>query len=553
MTVNSNIGQLQLDNALSSEKFRGNVPETIRNAMRVVEVIQERYLWVDCLCILQDDESTRQVQLNNMSAIYAKACVTIIAAQGPDAQYGLRGFKGISQPRKLDQEVWSLTKGEKLIECQFSEPDTVEKDSPWYNRCWTFQEYLYSRRRIIFEADTVRWECDHAVWYEDVYETDASLKKVPLRKHWTYISRQQFHLAVAFPNLSGYGELVRAYNSKKLTHPEDALAAFAGVTTEFSRIYDGGFNCGLPEMFFDVALLWQPWRNIERRISSGARSTNSCLPSWSWAGWHGEIDPWSWQSGCDYIKTSLPAGGSLTSQRTIPILQWYSSDNVHSERRPIFSNWLTFKSCLRAPEELMQDGWSRHEHRPDNYGDLEDGLAPHEGSRFYYKHTLFPLTQFWYPIPLRDHKTESTPRHPAPLLFTRTCRAWFCIGARVHKVWYFCVPIRDANGAWAGILRIPNEEILARTRLEEGDTVTKSRSLEFIALSRGCADESRKEEPGLDEWLLEERPTTEGLYEFYNVMWIEWENGIAYRRALGRILRDVWEGQNLEWVDVTLG
>lgn len=493
------------------------------------------------------------MQLNNMSAIYAQACATIIAAQGSSAEYGLRGFRDFSRPRELDQEIWRLTKGEKLIERQFSQPDTLEKDSPWYNRCWTFQEYLYSRRRLIFEADTVRWECDHAVWYEDVYEMDSSPAYVPLRKQWTYITRYQFELAVPFPNFSGYGKLVSAYNNRDLTHAEDAVAAFAGVTTQLSRIYSGGFNCGLPEIFFDVALLWQPWRTVERRISSGVRSTNSCLPSWSWAGWQGEVDPWTWESGCDYVKGREPGDGCQTSRRTIPIIQWYSSDRTRSERRPIFSNWLTFKTYPRGPEKLLPDGWSRHEHHLDRYGDLEDGLAPHQGSRFYYTHRLFPLGQFWYPIPLRVQETEPIVPHPAPLLFTRTCRAWFRIGSRVSGVWFLCVPIRGANGAWVGILRVPNEETLASVRLEKAGTIPESRPLEFIALSRGYADGSRKEEPGLDEWLLEERPATKGLYEFYNVMWIEWENGIAYRRALGRILRDVWEGQKLEWVDVTLG
>ena len=201
----------------------------------------------------------------------------------------------------------------------------------------------------------------------------------------------------------------------------------------------------------------------------------------------------------------------------------------------------------------MHDGWSRHEHQLNKYGDLEDGPAPHQDSHFYYTHNLLPSRQFWYPIPLLDQKAESIVRHPAPLLFTRTCRAWFRIGSSVSGVWFLCVPIRHTNGAWAGILRIPNKETLDSIRMEQVGTVLESRPLEFIALSRGYADGSRKEEPGLDEWLLEERPATKGLYEFYNVMWIEWENGIAYRRAVGRILRDVWEGQNLEWVDVTLG
>jgi hypothetical protein len=42
-------------------------------------------------------------------------------------------------------------------------------------------------------------------------------------------------------------------------------------------------------------------------------------------------------------------------------------------------------------------------------------------------------------------------------------------------------------------------------------------------------------------------------YNFYNVLWIEWEDGIAYRKALGRVFKDAWERQDLEETDIVLG
>lgn len=78
----------------------------------------------------------------------------------------------------------------------------------------------------------------------------------------------------------------------------------------------------------------------------------------------------------------------------------------------------------------------------------------------------------------------------------------------------------------------------ASARHEGVGTVIKSCLRGSIAMFRDCADESPKEESGLDEWLFEERLAAKDLYEFNNVMWIEWENGIAYRKALGIIVRD---------------
>jgi hypothetical protein len=44
-----------------------------------------------------------------------------------------------------------------------------------------------------------------------------------------------------------------------------------------------------------------------------------------------------------------------------------------------------------------------------------------------------------------------------------------------------------------------------------------------------------------------------GEFHFYNVLWIEREGEIAYRRAAGRVPKDVWEENCLESTRVILG
>ncbi len=73
-------------------------------------------------------------------------------------------------------------------------------------------------------------------------------------------------------------------------------------------------------------------------------------------------------------------------------------------------------------------------------------------------------------------------------------------------------------------------------------------------ISEGHATEGSTE-PGINEWTMEERPKSPkgNKYEFYNVLWVEWEEGIAYRKGCGRVMKSAWEAQNLEWIDLTLG
>jgi len=42
------------------------------------------------------------------------------------------------------------------------------------------------------------------------------------------------------------------------------------------------------------------------------------------------------------------------------------------------------------------------------------------------------------------------------------------------------------------------------------------------------------------------------MYEFYNVLWVEWDDGVAHRKAYGRVEKGAWQAQKLEWTDLVL-
>lgn len=81
-TTQQNLAQLQLHGALTDSHRLLGVPRTIADAIAAVGLLDERYLWVDALCIVQNDDITRHAEINKMAFIYAGASITIIAAQG---------------------------------------------------------------------------------------------------------------------------------------------------------------------------------------------------------------------------------------------------------------------------------------------------------------------------------------------------------------------------------------------------------------------------------------------------------------------------------------
>jgi hypothetical protein len=166
MTYRNNLVQRQKPGALSVEAVIENITTTVRTAMQVVELLGERYLWVDQLCIVQDDEVSKAAEIQNMATVYAHASLTIIAASNADC--GISGIPGVSKPRHLRQVIHKFRR-EEISEMRWRPrtPVSISRPSSWYQRGWTFQEQLFSCRRLVFSGDTVQWECKRAIWRED--------------------------------------------------------------------------------------------------------------------------------------------------------------------------------------------------------------------------------------------------------------------------------------------------------------------------------------------------------------------------------------------------
>ncbi len=88
------------------------LPRTIQDAITLVGRIDERYLWVDTLCLVQDDPDDMSDGIQNMDLIYEGAYLTIIAAAGRDANVGL---PGITVRRPAVQNIEELKPGVKVV------------------------------------------------------------------------------------------------------------------------------------------------------------------------------------------------------------------------------------------------------------------------------------------------------------------------------------------------------------------------------------------------------------------------------------------------------
>jgi hypothetical protein len=128
------------------------------------------------------------------------------------------------------------------------------------------------------------WECNCTTWYE-LTSTTGQLPTAPSCVDWHHPRITPWEYGkIGSMTLIQYEAMVNHYNSRKLSHPEDGMSAFMGVTNRLSDVFPGGFLWGLPSKFFNAGLLWQPVDEVTRRCPE-----NRCLPSWSWVGWEGDI------------------------------------------------------------------------------------------------------------------------------------------------------------------------------------------------------------------------------------------------------------------------
>jgi hypothetical protein len=203
--------------ALLDSHRRLGVPRTVADAISLVGLLEERYLWVDALCIVQDDQSMKHDQINNMASIFANATVTIIAKGEEHANHGLRGLRGISEPRSMPQEVFRLGKSYRFVHT----PMDIQYDKPciWEKRGWTLQEQLFSRRLLYFSAESVRWNCACST-FSELHGKLNVFGDTPVYSNLTLNSLP------AFPDFGRYVSLASEYNQQNLSYPGDAVSIF---------------------------------------------------------------------------------------------------------------------------------------------------------------------------------------------------------------------------------------------------------------------------------------------------------------------------------------
>jgi hypothetical protein len=262
------------------------IPKVVHDAMVITSELGFDFLWIDALCIVQDDDEDIGRQIGKMDQVYSCASLTIVSTE-PHANCDIPGVR--ENTRTPDQTVCKIGHLE-LINTLPTLSQAFES-SEWDTRGWTLQEKALSKRLLIFTKSQVYWLCNSTVYAEDTnLELSAdtrSLKEIAKEyegRGWEAESTERIDKSLFNDNsaFDNYQALLKLYMVRGLTKHSDAINAFTAVLNVVAPKL-GRHHWGLPTGRFHWALSWKASRHFPSLRENG-------FPSWSWAGWRGRRD-----------------------------------------------------------------------------------------------------------------------------------------------------------------------------------------------------------------------------------------------------------------------
>ncbi|KAH7395576.1 heterokaryon incompatibility protein-domain-containing protein [Cadophora sp. MPI-SDFR-AT-0126] len=254
------------------------LPRTYQDAIVFARTLNIQYLWIDALCIVQDDNTEWQEEAARMQDIYAGSELTIAATDAPDGSAGC--FPEVDTSPSLhtleSTEMFTTTNStsgrEYLVQIRVGDLRQVTGDSILNTRGWVLQEMVLSHRILHCMTSGLFWQCKTHARFEMGLVFDYS---TPAMRH----------------TLSGALELgsesmhrhwwtwMTSYSGREFSFPTDRLPAMAGLVRHYQAASNDKPMLGLWERSFTQDLLWTRMGALNS-WKTGCELPN--MPSWSW-------------------------------------------------------------------------------------------------------------------------------------------------------------------------------------------------------------------------------------------------------------------------------
>ncbi|KAL1599536.1 hypothetical protein SLS60_007339 [Paraconiothyrium brasiliense] len=286
------------------------LPRTFQDAINFTRRLGLQYIWIDSLCIVQDDPLDWQREAAQMATIYQHAYVTLAASKATDSSRGL--YTSPLDPKYQTQQLSLINDVEDTDFPLNACSDLLHIDGffdyfPISRRAWVYQERLLSARVVHFAGAEVNWECNSARNCE-CGKISSGAEILPDKMHfagsiadlngkftvsdlqaptptsdapnqtpnYSTFSPSLLHSSQWGQSIKAWRQAVKQYAQLNLTFPKDRFPALAGIAKTWNAQYETQYLAGLWRESIHLDLLWLVYKPCRRPDAWRA-------PTWSWA------------------------------------------------------------------------------------------------------------------------------------------------------------------------------------------------------------------------------------------------------------------------------
>lgn len=292
--------------ATISERKRG-IPwdllsKTFQDAICMTRKLGFQYIWIDSLCIVQDDALDWEKESAQMASVYSNGYLTLAGTRSANGNGGLFSTQHDVEVSGMtpDGDPYCIYFRERIDHHIEMIPDSTIERYPLLTRAWVYQERMLSTRvlhfghfELFFECcSSIQCECGYISYEEDDPGIEKSLVKI------------EFADALSRLSLSEAGEVdantdyyvarmwrtvVSSYSALSLTKSTDRLPALGGLARQTAAARQTTYYAGLWKDTLNDDLLWATYRE-PRTVAAAPRPSPRKAPTWSWASAAGYVD-----------------------------------------------------------------------------------------------------------------------------------------------------------------------------------------------------------------------------------------------------------------------
>ncbi|KAK1754757.1 heterokaryon incompatibility protein-domain-containing protein [Echria macrotheca] len=366
------------------------LPATFQDAIDITRRLGFRYLWIDSLCIIQDNRLDWEEESARMSSIYQQAVLVLSATQSDNAHKGMYssyvdqhrpeytlkplripttpdGTRVDRSPGSVEHTVWFR---QSLLHIK----NRINHDLPTSGRGWILQERILAPRIAHFGLEEIAWECSEDSICQCTTPQD-EVREIPYRAlpfpdddtvSPTAIrsSFKRYQNPLAWQSASTYvldglwRNLVEVYSELALSKDGDIFPAISGLAKAFQRARKSDYVAGMWRESLLSSLLWfqaggNPWIDfcelceaaegtIDEEYNTSRKNCGPFFrdwkrskpllwraPSWSWASVSGSVGFFVRQRGV--LNTDLHEGLSSPLSEIINVVVTPASQDPTGE------------------------------------------------------------------------------------------------------------------------------------------------------------------------------------------------------------------------------